>query len=85
MQVGLGFATNEVYRQLYGYLLALDVKAIETPIGPDTDNRTPASVVSGWYQVSLHPIIPKTCPAIRLFSLPLKTTPVFNGIGTFLS
>lgn len=88
MQVGLkveiGFATNEVYRQLYGdrdilsYLLALGVKAIETPIGPDTDNQALSEHLRRCcqvgFQVSLHPYTENTPSNPALFS-PVEDNP----------
>ena len=92
MQVGLkveiGFATNEVYRQLYGdrdilsYLLALGVKAIETPIGPDTDNQALSEHLRRCcqvgFQVSLHPYTENTPSNPALFS-PVEDNPCLQG------
>ncbi len=83
MQVGLkveiGFITNGMFRQLYGnrdilsYLLALGVKAIETPIGPDTDNQALRKHLHRCcqvgLQVSLHPYTENTPSNPALFSI----------------
>lgn len=82
MQVGLkieiGFATDEVYRQLYGnrdilsYLVALGVKALETPVGLETDDQALREHLRRCcqvgFQVSLHPYTESTPSNPALFS-----------------
>jgi sugar phosphate isomerase/epimerase len=78
LKLEIGFATNHVYRELYGdrdilsYLLTLGVEAIETPIGPETDSQALSEHLRRCcpvgFQVSLHPYTEKTTSNPAFFS-----------------
>jgi sugar phosphate isomerase/epimerase len=65
LKLDIGFAQDEVYRQLYGgrevlgYLTGLGVEAVETPVGPETRmeqlREHVARCVDAGLKVSLHP------------------------------
>jgi hypothetical protein len=78
LKLDIGFAHDEVYRELYGgrevlgYLAELGVEAVETPVGPETTTAElrehVARYVDAGLEMSLHPYSEETVCNPAFFS-----------------